>query len=207
MRIKIKSYIKETVKIEVFQCKEKLMEIEVDKGATHISNIHLVENGTTEIVVNVSEKNEDQKNALYYLLGGEIRNPIESEFSDLIGTKIYGEFQENMILNMSCVGSEQSKHYCIIVEDNDALEISYYLKIEKEELVKRIKKWKNQILFFYLIGILIFIHGILYGIINNQLIISGICSLVIAFLSRILYMQFKEVEKKIECMYRQVKTE
>lgn len=73
---------------------------------------------------------------------GDIGSPLDGE-SGLIGTKISGEFREDTALELSCIGSSQSKGYVITVECKENLEKSHYLRVEKEELENKVKEWKK----------------------------------------------------------------
>ena len=145
MEITIKSYIKEKVKIELWQCSQNILSIDLSEGEDCVTDIDLPEYGKTEILVAVSyEEPEEAGNfldhflwGLYYLLDGDIGSPLDGE-SGMIGTKISGEFREDTALKLSCVGSSQSKGYVVTIECKENLEKSYYLRAGKES--KRMEK-------------------------------------------------------------------
>ena len=129
MKIIINSYIKEKVKIELWQCSQNILSIDLTEGEDCVTDIDLPEYGKTEILVAVSyEEPEEAGNfldhflwGLYYLLDGDIGSPLDGE-SGLIGTKISGEFREDTALKLSCVGSSPSKGYVVTIECKENLE-------------------------------------------------------------------------------------
>lgn len=54
MEITIKSYIKEKVKIELWQCSQNILSIDLSEGEDCVTDIDLPEYGKTEILVAVS---------------------------------------------------------------------------------------------------------------------------------------------------------
>ena len=186
MEITIKSYIKEKVKIELWQCSQNILSIDLSEGEDCVTDIDLPEYGKTEILVAVSyEAPEEAGNfldhflwGLYYLLDGDIGSPLDGE-SGLIGTKISGEFREDTALKLSCVGSSPSKGYVVTIECKENLEKLYYLRVGKEELEKKVKEWKKRVFSAWLIVAFVFICGMLYGILRVIPVMSIFCGVVI----------------------------
>jgi len=202
MEITIKSYIKEKVKIELWQCNQNILSID------------LSEYGKTEILVAVSyEEPEEAGNfldhflwGLYYLLDGDIGSPLDGE-SGLIGTKISGELREDTALKLSCVGSSQSKGYVVTIECKENLEKSYYLRVGKEELEKKVKEWKKRVFSAWLIVAFVFICGMLYGILRVIPVMSIFCGVVILLFLVLLCVRFRDADKQVEHLYEKATDE
>lgn len=214
MKIIINSYIKEKVKIELWQCSQNILSIDLSKGEDYVTDIDLPEYGKTEILVAVSDEDPEEEGnfldhllwGLYYLLDGDIGSPLDGE-SGLIGTKISGEFREDTALELSCIGSSQSKGYVVTVECKENLEKSYYLRVEKEELEKKVKEWKKRVFSAWLIVAFVFICGMLYGILRVIPVMSIFCGVVILWFLVLLCVRFRNADKQVEHLYEKATDE
>ena len=214
MEITIKSYIKEKVKIELWQCRQNILSIDLSEGEDCVTDIDLPEYGKTEILVSVSyEEPEEAGNfldhflwGLYYLLDGDIGSPLDGE-SGLIGTKISGEFREDTALKLSCVGSSPSKGYVVTIECKENLEKLYYLRVGKEELEKKVKEWKKRVFSAWLIVAFVFICGMLYGILRVIPVMSIFCGVVILLFLVLLCVRFRDADKQVEHLYEKATDE
>lgn len=214
MKIIINSYIKEKVKIELWQCSQNIQSIDLSKGEDYVTDIDLPEYGKTEILVAVSDEDPEEEGnfldhllwGLYYLLDGDIGSPLDGE-SGLIGTKISGEFREDTALELSCIGSSQSKGYVVTVECKENLEKSYYLRVEKEELEKKVKEWKKRVFSAWLIVAFVFICGMLYGILRVIPVMSIFCGVVILWFLVLLCVRFRNADKQVEHLYEKATDE
>lgn len=208
MKIIIKSYIKENVKIELWQCSQNILSIDLSEGEDYVTDIDLPEYGKTEILATVSTKEPEEAGnfldhfllGLYYLLDGDIGSPLDGE-SNLIGTRISGEFRKDTVLKLSCIGNSQSKYYTVTAECKENLERSYYLRCEKEELEKKVKEWKKRVFSAWIISSFIFICGMLYGIIRAIPVMSIFCGVVILLFVILLRVRFRDADKQVERLY------
>lgn len=179
-----------------------------------MTDIDLPEYGKTEILVAVSDEDPEEEGnfldhllwGLYYLLDGDIGSPLDGE-SGLIGTKISGEFREDTALELSCIGSSQSKGYVVTVECKENLEKSYYLRVEKEELEKKVKEWKKRVFSAWLIVAFVFICGMLYGILRVIPVMSIFCGVVILWFLVLLCVRFRNADKQVEHLYEKATDE
>lgn len=127
--------------------------------------------------------------------------------SGLIGTKISGEFREDTALKLSCVGSSQSKGYVVTIECKENLEKSYYLRVGKEELEKKVKEWKKRVYSAWLIVAFVFICGMLYGILRVIPVMSIFCGVVILLFFVLLCVRFRDADKQVEHLYEKATDE
>lgn len=208
MKIIIRSYIKEKVKIELWQCSQKILSIDLSEGEDYVTDIDLSEYGNTEILAAVSTEEPEKAGnfldyflwGLYYLLDGDIGSPMGGE-SSLIGTRISGEFWEDTALELSSIGSSQSKYYTVTAECKENLEKSYYLRVGKEELENKVKEWKKRVFSAWLIVAFVFICGMLYGIIRAIPVMSIFCGVVILLFVILLRVRFRDADKQVERLY------
>lgn len=129
---------------------------------------------------------------------------FKSEQRDRYVAVISGEFNDDTALNCICEADKNNDEcYRIKMEGQSEYKLEHKIKVDKEEMNRRLRHWKTKHKIVFFPGALVCLLCFIIGILKNCEILSIICGIVLILMSVKLYKIFKVAETECNKLCKQ----